>query len=72
MATLTAAQRLVQAEEAYHRLMLGQSLVECRDANGDMAVYARADAARLKAYIEVLKREVAGSTACNGPINPYY
>ncbi len=72
MATLTAAQRLVEAQDAYHRLMLGRSMVECRDANGDMTVYARADASRLKAYIETLKREVAGDDSCPGPIHPFF
>lgn len=64
----TAAQRLVEAEMAYHRLMIGQSAVEVRDQNNESVVYSRANAAQLKAYIEALKLEIAGTPTARGPM----
>lgn len=64
----TAAQRLVEAEMAYHRLMIGQSAVEVRDQNNEAVVYSRANAAQLKAYIEALKLEIAGTPTTRGPM----
>jgi len=72
MATLTAAVRLVQAEDALHKLLTGRSTVECRDSNGASIVYSRTNIGSLRAYIEQLKAEIAGSTPCVGPLSPYF
>jgi hypothetical protein len=64
----SAALRLAEAELAYHRLLLGQSAVEVRDQNNEAVVYSRADATRLKAYIEALRMEVAGKPPTRGPM----
>lgn len=55
---VTDSERLAQAEDAYHKLMIGASFVEARDANGEMVRYKPADAAKLKAYIAELKRSL--------------
>jgi hypothetical protein len=56
MATLT--EKLIEAEDAYHRLMTGVSAVELRDSNGEMIRYTAANAYRLSAYIESLKGQI--------------
>jgi len=68
----TAAERLVEAESAYHSLMMGRSAVEVRDSSGEMVVYQRANAAQLAAYIEKLKLEVAGTPTRRGPLGVYF
>lgn len=61
MATL--AEKLVEAENAYHALMIGQSALVVVDSNGERVEYNRSNAAKLAAYIEDLKRQIAaGST----------
>lgn len=68
----TAAERLVEAESAYHALMMGRSAVEVRDSSGEMVVYQRANAAQLSAYISKLKLEIAGAPATRGPLGVYF
>jgi gpW len=64
MATLTTAQKLVQAEDAYHRLMVGGQPLVVVDQNGERVEYTRANSLQLSAYIAQLRRELAspGST----------
>lgn len=64
MATL--AERLVEAEAAYHDLVIGKAVVEVRDANGETLRYTVANRAALAAYIEDLKRQVTQTG--HGPI----
>lgn len=58
MATL--AERLVEAEAAYHDLQLGKAMVEFRDANGESVRYTAANRRELKIYIDNLKVTIAG------------
>lgn len=69
MATLTLTERLEEAENAYHALMTGRSVVECRDSNGEMVRYTAANASRLAAYIEDLKRQLG--TGSSGPMRVF-
>jgi hypothetical protein len=50
----TTAELLAQAKEAYHRLMLGESVVEVRDQSGESIRYQAATASRLLAYIRTM------------------
>lgn len=63
-------QMLDDAQAAYHALMLGESVVEYRDSNGERVVRYRADANKLKLYIEYLKAElgVNATSVGNGPM----
>lgn len=45
---------LTQAKEAYHRLMLGESVVEVRDQSGESIRYQAATASKLLAYIRLM------------------
>lgn len=57
MATL--AEKLVEAEAAYHSLMLGLSARVVIDASGERVEYTAANSAKLSAYIEELKQQIA-------------
>ena len=54
---------LEEAQTAYHNLMLGESVVEYRDQNGERVVRTRADANKLLNYINWLKSELGVSTS---------
>jgi hypothetical protein len=57
-------QRLAEAEEALHRLMLpGSTVVRLKDANGDEVQYRsyEADIRQLRAYIAELKTSLGQS-----------
>lgn len=60
---MTLEEKLREAEEAYHALMLGQSAREITDQNGERVTFTATNAARLAAYIEYLKNQIAGRTA---------
>ena len=72
MAMATRAQRLVEAEAAYHDLLLGKAVVEFRDQNGEMLRYGQANRTALRGYIAQLKLEIAaeanGTTVDEGPL----
>lgn len=57
MATLS--ERLADAEAAYHDLMIGKTLVEFRDSNGETVRYTGANRGSLASYITELKRQIA-------------
>lgn len=62
MATLQ--ERLTAAEAAYEALLLGKSVVEFRDSNGEMVRYGPANRSALAAYIANLKNQInVGSVA---------
>jgi hypothetical protein len=68
MAIAVTQEMLEQAQSAYHRLMIGDAVVEFRDQNGETVKYARADLNRLSQYIERLKVELGLSTASVAPM----
>lgn len=69
MPTLTAAQRLVEAEDALHQLLTGTSARVVVDQNGERIEYTAANTGRLRQYIVELKQEIAGATiGSNGPL----
>ena len=72
MATLTLAERLVDAEAQYHLLLTGQSVVEVKDQNGESIRYTVANASRLLAYINDLKAQIAGKSAANAPMRFFF
>lgn len=73
MPTLTAAQRLVEAEDALHQLVTGTSARVFVDQNGERVEYTAANRAALKTYIQELKSEIAGaSLGSNGPLRAVF
>ncbi len=58
MAFAVTQQMLDEAQAAYHALMLGESVVEYRDQNGERVVRTKADANKLLNYINWLKSEL--------------
>ena len=61
MATL--AEKLVQAEAAYHALMIGESARVVVDSSGERVEYTATNSAKLEAYIAKLKYEIAHGPA---------
>jgi hypothetical protein len=59
MATLQ--ERLNEAEAAYHDLLIGKAPRELRDSNGESIAYTAANPARLAAYIQSLKSQIAAT-----------
>ena len=68
----TAAERLVEAEAAYHALLTGKAAVEIADSNGDRVRYTSANRRDLKSYIDDLKAEIAATSRYGGPLRPIY
>ncbi len=62
----TTEEKLEQAEKAYHDLMMGRTVVEFRDSNGELVRYTPANAGRLAAYISSLKTELG--LVSSGPL----
>ena len=71
MASLTPEQRLEAAEDAYHQLMIGGSARVVVDQNGERVEFTAANAARLQAYIQMLKREL-GLLPAGTPAGVYF
>jgi len=63
--------RLQEAETAYHQLVTGQMASVVVDQNGERVEYVRANASRLKAYIEELRNQIAAleGKPIGGPLN---
>ncbi|WP_312571906.1 gpW family head-tail joining protein [Brevundimonas sp.] len=59
----TLAQRLVEAEAAYHSLMTGRSAVTVTDQSGESITYGRARASDLAGYVANLKQQISGRPA---------
>ena len=67
MALASAADRLAEAQAAYHDLSIGKAAVEVRNSSGESVRFTMANASRLRAYIDDLRHEVAGTTARRRP-----
>lgn len=59
MATL--AEKLADAETAYHALMTGRQVRVFVDQNGERVEYSAVTAAKLAQYITDLKRQISGA-----------
>jgi hypothetical protein len=68
----TAAERLVEAEAAYHALQTGKAVARVRDSNGDEVTYTTATVSRLRQYINDLKAEIAGALRVAKPLRPVF
>lgn len=63
-------QRLSEAETAYHQLVLGAKAAVIVDSNGERIEFQAANAARLMAYIQDLKRQLGLSSS--GPMTVWF
>ena len=63
---MTLAEKLAEAELAYHNLMIGNTAKVFVDQNGERIEYNTASSARLAAYIQELKRQL--ETVVAGPM----
>jgi hypothetical protein len=69
---MTLQEQLDAARIAYHNLMVGKSVREVMDQNGERIIYTAANADRLKAYISSLETQIAGATVVNRPLIPVF
>ena len=67
--TMTLKSRLLEAENAYHALRMGDKPRVFVDQNGERVEFAVASADRLRAYIMELKASLGLSTGIIGPLN---
>lgn len=70
MATLQ--EKLDQAETAYHQLLLGNKARVVVDQNGERVEFTATSAAKLAAYIESLKNQIAGNTKASQPLRVWF
>ncbi len=66
---MTVTEMLADAEAKYHLLLTGQMARVVVDQNGERVEFTSANAARLQAYINDLKRQLGQSAP--SPIYPY-
>lgn len=66
----TIADRLAEAESAYHDLQVGKAVVEVTDQNGEKVVFSRANVGRLQQYIDSLKAQLSSNRT--GPMRVYF
>lgn len=69
--TLTACQRLMQADQAYHDLMTGALARSVTDENGENLQYTATNKAQLFAYIQALQPLCPAYLAISLSLNPY-
>lgn len=71
----TNAEKLVVAEDAYHRLQIGESARVVVDQNGERVEYTAANRPALRQYIAELKQLIAdeaGVYRVRGPAGAYF
>ena len=76
MADLAQLQaRLVEAQNAYHTVMLGGGVTVVVDQNGERVEYGRANATALAKYIATLQAQInslLGVAVTGGPLRPFF
>lgn len=65
---LTPAQKLEDAEKAYHDLLTGRALRVVVDRNGERVEFTAANRQMLKAYIDELRTQLGLGGSSNGPL----
>lgn len=68
----TPAEQLEAAKTAYHNLMIGKSVRVAVDMNGERVEYTAANAGKLKAYIDELEIQIAGTNRGRGPMTAFF
>lgn len=67
---LTTLQKLEEARQAYHEIMVGQNVSRVIDQNGESVSYSKINVNALLSYIRTLELELAGpgAPAYRGPL----
>lgn len=71
MDSVTLQLRLAEAEEAYHQLMTGRSVVMIRDSNGEQIQYSNASASKLAQYITTLRSQLGLPGGASAPMRAW-
>lgn len=69
---MTPFELLQQARTEYHNLMTGLKVRVFVDHNGERVEYTNANAARLRAYIQELERQVDANIQHTGPLRVFF
>jgi hypothetical protein len=69
---MTAQEKLVEAEAAYHQLLTGSKARVVVDQNGERIEFTATTRGALAAYIEQLKNEIAGNTKASQPLRVWF
>jgi len=69
---MTVSELLTQARTEYHNLMTGLKVRVFVDQNGERVEYTSANAARLRAYIQDLERQVDPNVGHTGPLRVFF
>lgn len=67
---MTLTEKLQDAEKKYHLLVTGQAARVVTDQNGESVTFTAANAPRLAAYIQDLRRQLDRRET--GPITPFF
>lgn len=60
--------RLVEAENAYHKLLTGQAAVTVRDQNGESVTFNTTSITRLANYIAMIRAKLGQSGSSGRPM----
>jgi len=63
---MTLQEKLAEAEEAYHELMIGNKAKVYVDRNGERVEYSATSAGKLQQYISFLKSQINGTPMHSG------
>ncbi|MCW5737354.1 MAG: hypothetical protein KIS73_24725 [Enhydrobacter sp.] len=72
MPVMTDADRLAEALDVRHQLMLGQKVVSISSAGGKSLTYSQANLPLLDQYIAQLRRNLGLPTGYGAPITPIF
>ena len=67
---MTDAEKLIEAKDALHRLLVGERVVELVDQNGERVLYDRMSIPKLQAYIKMLERSTGQRSGA--PLQVYF
>ena len=68
MHTHITHEMLVEAREAYHRILTGGGIYQFRDQNGEQVSYGRTDINKLAAYIRYMEQQLGVAPPVMGPM----
>lgn len=68
--TVYTQAQLDEAREAYHKLMIGQALVEITDQNGERVRFSQANRQNLYLYIQEMERQLCTNLTRTTTVRP--
>lgn len=69
---MTDAEKLVEAEDALHKLTTGQAVRMFVDQNGERIEFTMTNVGRLRSYVAELKNSIAGVVPVTGAVGFFF